>query len=711
MTRRWTVLLTSVAAVGMALTVAGGAASDPAGYGRALLPGLAWLFGLSGLGLAFLAGCHLDRGRLRAGLPVLGFATANLVAGLLMASLQWAHTDPVAPDDPGATRLVALLWVVRVVGTFAQLSTSWLLLTFPDGRFLPGRWGLLGRLSILGSTVSATMQSLAPGTLDPIPQLGETSGSVLTGEHVLGLPATAGWLAPAAPVVLAAALFVFLPVQLASTVIRFRRSSGAERDQLYWPLGAVVGIAVCVLATSVLLEGRLDSWVVALGGTALAVSMGASLLDQQRLTGQAVLAGTTVYGTLWVGILLLDVLVLTALGEVAGDALAQRDVVLVVLLFSALVYGPLRAALWRFVRRWLLGRRDDPYDVVAGLARGLEAAEEGPAQLDAVARAISQTFGAGFVSVEVDRPSGGTSVVTLGTRPRETRSLPISYRGAEVGRLVLPQRGVRTTLSRRDERLLGDLVRQAALAARTTQLADELQDHREELVLAREEERRRIRRDLHDGLGPALGGAVFQLDSARLLVDRDPVAAEAQLAATETHLRGVVDEVRRLVSDLRPPSLDALGLVGAVRQQAQLLPGVAAHVEVPHPLPALPAAVEVAALRIVGEALTNVGRHAGARRCTVRLEVEAGRLLVEVVDDGRGIARDRRAGVGLLSLRERAEELGGRTAVTCPAEGGTVLRAWLPLIEAPAPVTQVGGPDPTVRPTPTVVTTTEELVP
>nr|WP_237448646.1 histidine kinase [Nocardioides flavescens] len=428
--------------------------------------------------------------------------------------------------------------------------------------------------------------------------------------------------------------------------------------------------------------------------------MAVALVDQHTVSGEAVLAHTVVYGGLGVLVLGLDLAFLSALSSVLGDSLAQRDVVLVVLVCSAVFYGPLRAGLWRVARRWLLGQRDDPYDVVAGLAAGLERAEEGPEQLSAVARAVAQAFGVSFVAVEVDRAAGARLAATLGTRPRETRALPISYRGTTVGRLVLPARGLRTQLDRRDERLLGDLVRQAAAAARTSQLADELQSNREELVLAREEERRRIRRDLHDGLGPSLGGAVFLLDSARLLVDRDPDAAEAQLDATESHLRGVMDDVRRLVSDLRPPALDALGLVGALRQQGELVPGVEVHLEAadPAPLAALPAAVEVAAYRIVGEALTNVARHAAATRCAIRLEVATdaagvAALLVEVADDGLGIPLERQAGVGLLSLRERADELGGRTEITCPAEGGTVVRAWLPIPAlTAAPTTATAAP-------------------
>jgi signal transduction histidine kinase len=200
-------------------------------------------------------------------------------------------------------------------------------------------------------------------------------------------------------------------------------------------------------------------------------------------------------------------------------------------------------------------------------------------------------------------------------------------------------------------------------------------------VVAREEERRRIRRDLHDGLGPSLSGVVYQLESARLLVDKDPEAAKQTIAGLSGHVQDVVADVRRLVHDLRPPALDDRGLVGALAQQAERITssgGPSVSVDAGE-LGALPAAVEVAAYRIAGEALTNVARHAQARRATVRLQRDDRDLLVEVADDGSGIAAEAQAGVGLISLRERAAELGGRSEVTCPAAGGTVVRAWLPL--------------------------------
>jgi signal transduction histidine kinase len=233
----------------------------------------------------------------------------------------------------------------------------------------------------------------------------------------------------------------------------------------------------------------------------------------------------------------------------------------------------------------------------------------------------------------------------------------------------------------RDERLLADVVRQAAAAARATSLAARLQASREQLVAAREEERRRLRRDLHDGLGPSLGAVVLRIDTARNLVSSDPAEADRLLRWARTDVAAALADVRRLVHDLRPPALDDLGLVGAVRQQAErlLAPRGTAEVTAGPGTDDLPAAVEVAAYRIASEALANVAKHASARSCRVDLARQPdGALVVTVSDDGRGIAPGAPAGVGLVSLRERAAELGGRCTVECPATGGTVVRAVLP---------------------------------
>nr|WP_246304771.1 sensor histidine kinase [Nocardioides thalensis] len=238
------------------------------------------------------------------------------------------------------------------------------------------------------------------------------------------------------------------------------------------------------------------------------------------------------------------------------------------------------------------------------------------------------------------------------------------------------------------------MVRQAAAAARAAQLSDQLQASRERIVTAVEDERRRLRNELHDGLGPTLAAIASRIDTARITAQRAPTEADHALAAARGDISGLLAEVRRLVHGLRPPALDDVGLAGALRQQADRIrtPALSVTVDVAADLGPLPAAAEVAAFRIASEALTNAVRHSGAGHAHVRIDVRDQELVVEVADDGVGIGPDSLAGVGLSSMRERARELGGRCTVESSAAGGTRVTAHLPIREvaggrvtAPAP--------------------------
>jgi two-component system NarL family sensor kinase len=249
---------------------------------------------------------------------------------------------------------------------------------------------------------------------------------------------------------------------------------------------------------------------------------------------------------------------------------------------------------------------------------------------------------------------------------------------------------------------LDDLARQAGAAAHPVQLTADLQRSRERIVVAREETRRRLRRDLHDGLAPTLAGLALKAGAIGDMIPADPQGARVLSTELETEIRGAIREIRRLVYELRPPTLDELGLVAAIRERAtteskhrcanevngrDTASGLQIVVEAPGCLPPLSAAVEVAAYRIVQEALTNVVKHARASRCIIRLTA-ADALLVEIADDGVGLPDKRHAGVGLLSMHERAEELGGTCMVEALPEGGTRVMARLPtLTQAQAAVT------------------------
>jgi signal transduction histidine kinase len=219
------------------------------------------------------------------------------------------------------------------------------------------------------------------------------------------------------------------------------------------------------------------------------------------------------------------------------------------------------------------------------------------------------------------------------------------------------------------------------LTADLQRLTIDLQRSRERLVTAREEERRRLRRDLHDGLGPQLSSQTFTLSAIKKLLRQDPDIAEKLLTDATTHAQEAIADIRRLVYALRPPTLDDLGLLVALQEQINQYhtSGIALTLEAPEALPPLPAAIETACYRIIQEALTNVVRHAHATSAKIHLCIRD-TLVIEVTDNGQGLPPETRSGVGLSSMRERAEELGGMCLVEAMAKGGTRVCARLPLL-------------------------------
>lgn len=663
--------LPAVCCVLLVVSVALDAAAPPTGPGVRYAGDPGWPFTVNGVVLGLLA------------LPVLRGREARLFGWLLGGlGLFWA-LDGVAQSAiragvtdqhvwPGMTFAV---WFLERFGAFLPVSILALALIFPNGRFLPGALGVLGRAVVAGATLSAAVLLVVPleehlsesmRTLPPEVDVDPISITALAGvTDPVRAGATGGFVLCAL-------------VAVALVVVRYRRSTGITRDRMRWLAWSVLVIAGYHAVEVAVLDVAGTDFVgifvaMVLPGAAMTIAIvRPTLISIDDLLGR-----TLVVGALVLTLVAADVVVLALLTLLLDDDLTRAQVVAVVLVVALALYGPVRQRLFAAVRRLMLGERGNRYDALAALTSSLENADDAREQLVVVAQAVASAFGVGFVSIEVDWTNGERLVTTIGERPEVVRTFPITYREVTAGRLVLPAKGIRSRLTARDEQLLGDLVRQAAVAVRTTQLAEEVQQSRERLVTAREEERRRIRRDLHDELGPSLSGVVFQLETARMEVDTDPTQARQRLAAVRDHVQAVVADVRRLVHDLRPPALDDRGLVGAIQQQADRLE-VPLDVVAPE-LEDLPAAVEVATYRIVGEALTNVARHARASRAAVRLAVEDDVLTIEIADDGVGIAPDRQAGVGLVSVRERAAELGGRADVSCPDGGGTVVRVRLPL--------------------------------
>ncbi|WP_336033209.1 sensor histidine kinase [Geodermatophilus sp. FMUSA9-8] len=660
--------LLAVAATAVLDALTPDAARAAAGAG----PG--WEIGLPGLLLAAPGALLLSRApRNAVSWVVAGTGLFWALDGLASSWLTYAVQDD--PPLPGAS---AAMWFVGRLGAALLLGLPLLLLLYPDGRLPRGPWRAVS-VGALAATAALPVLLL----VTPFAIAAERGGTPTPGVY-RGLDLDPASLPLPRDVALPLLELAFpatglgLLLALAVVVARLRAATGEDRRRMRWLLWAGVVDALVLLGALLFPQATLGlDLSLAVGLTGLAVTLG--ILRPRAVDIDRLLGGTLVYGGLAAGVVVVDLAVLAAAGTLLGGRFDERNAVVVTLLVVAAVYVPLRAALWRLVRRWVFGEREDPYRVVAGLAERLERSDGAEEQLLAVAAGIAEAFRVPWVGVEVDSADGGRLVAGHGRRPAAVQSLPIAYRGEEVGRLLLPRDGVRAHLVTRDERLLADVVRQAAAAARASSLAAQLQAGREQLVAAREEERRRLRRDLHDGLGPSLGAVVLRIDTARNLAASRPEEADRLLRQARDDVAAALADVRRLVHDLRPPALDDLGLAGAVRQQAQrLLPAEVAVTVDAGDLAELPAAVEVAAYRIVSEALANVARHAAASRAAVSLARDGGDLVVTVTDDGAGIAPDRAAGVGLVALRERAAELGGTCTVGCPADGGTEVRAVLP---------------------------------
>jgi signal transduction histidine kinase len=258
---------------------------------------------------------------------------------------------------------------------------------------------------------------------------------------------------------------------------------------------------------------------------------------------------------------------------------------------------------------------------------------------------------------------------------------PMTHRGEALGSLVINTSDAARRLDEEELSLIREFVQRSGAAVRVVQLMEDLRRTRERLVLAREEERQLLRRNLHDGIGPTLAALIFRSGSLRKLIADNPAQAETQVAEYRDQLKYVITEIRRVVYNLRPPALDEIGMLRAIREQASQFSteDLTVEVDAPDSLPVLHPAVEVAAYRIASEAMSNVARHAQANHCRVRIRVDDIAFLIEVQDNGKGLPIGQPTGVGLTSMRERTSELGGTLNIQSAPAQGTRVRACLPV--------------------------------
>lgn len=536
-------------------------------------------------------------------------------------------------------------------------------LRFPEGRLPSAAWRPVELAALVGSGVAAVF--LAWAAIEA-PRLFLVPTDVPAAVQPLLWAAAAGLLV----------VVLTNVVAVVSLLGRWRRAGGDVRQQL-----RVLALGAAVVPVGLVVDFFLGvEWLWYGLAVAVPAAASAAILRYRLYDIDLVLNRTLVYGTLTTlvvtGYSVLVTLVAPVLGTgaAAGESLVAAAVALAAL--------PLRHRIQHGVDRLLFGDRADPYAVVTRLSRQLQQAADLSTVLPRTAATVADALRLPYVGVELGSGDHASVVADHGRSGIAPEGFPMTYRGRQVGRLLVSPRSASDPFSSVERDLLTSLAAQAGVAAHAVRLTTDLQRSRERLVRTREEERRRLRRELHDGLGPALAGMTMQVGAARsLLLQHETDGVAETLHSLEQHLRSSVADIRHIVDDLRPAVLDRLGLVGAVRHHAGTFTTGPDRIRIEvtaDQLGELPAAVEVAAYRIALEAMSNTVRHADARRCTVQFAVDPA-LVLDVADDGIGLPADPPPGVGLVSMRERAEELGGEFHARRGIDGGTRVRAVLPM--------------------------------
>ncbi len=571
----------------------------------------------------------------------------------------------VAPGVQTATVDTTYAWVGRLAVAVAMSLTVLTFSIFPDGQFVP-RW-----LRWFAPGFAATQ--LATVVLGPLHGTADVLGGVV--------------------------FFLGIGVPIGAQVSRLRREADpAERARTRW---VVYGV---VLATSLELLVSLPyfapAWfpdmvapgspydtfqtvVAELALLTIPICLVLAMITGHLFDVDVVISRTLVYGSLTVCVTASYLVIVYGFGLIVGSR-GDRFSPLLAAAVIAVLFGPLRAWLQQRARRLVFGLRAEPYAALTGLSRELAGTMPSDDVAARIVDTVRRSLRMPYVAVAIGDESGFPIAAQSGTRTDQVLTLPLLHQGEQAGLLIVgydehhPLRAPDRALLHDLAEHLGSSVRGVQLTAGLRQGAADLQVARERLVLTREEERRRLRRDLHDGLAPTLAAAGLTAATASDLRELDPEESRRLLDQLQRTLRAAVGDIRTLVDGLRPPALDELGLLPALRDRIGELQGVRTTFEAPEQLPALPAAVEVAAYRICQEALMNVARHAHGRSVIVRLSVdESLHLLVE--DDGVGVRSSDAPGVGLASMRERALELGGACTIDEARPSGTRVLVQLPL--------------------------------
>jgi signal transduction histidine kinase len=651
-----------------ALVLAQIAATPLAGAGLGRLPGVQGSF--VPVGDLIVDGCIVAIALVviwaRPGNPIgwlmLTFALLGATQNFTEAYGVRAQAEPGSrlPLGPLALSLGTSLWIPALV-----LPATLLLNLYPDGRVAAPFWRWVNRVTVAAMIVV----TVAVGT-----SLSNIRQDLTTGHPVVTLPKAAGTvLAVAGALVLIGCALV----SIGGAVRRTWRARAPQRQQL---LLLLVTSAI-VLVLSPLNE---PEWLFDVGLVAVPAAVAVGVLRYRLLGVEVVVRRTLQFAVLTLLVVGVYAAATAAMSALVSDGISSRVVAAAAV---ALLLLPLRDRLQGWVDRLVYGARRDPLRAIrrVGASVSAESADPLPAVVGSVAAAVR----ARFVAIT------GTDGTVLAQAGAQAGAGPLAYpltvAGERVGELIIcPARGEQA-LAPADARVITALAAPVAAVVHATQLTRRLAAAHQRTLAAHEralaaaqQERSRIRRDLHDGLGPSLSGVALGLEAAQAALPGDPGTAAELTTRMRTEIAGAVDEVRRIIDELRPAALEDAGLVQALRERAASLvarsaSGLVIQVHAAEPLAELPGRVEVAAFRIAEEAMTNVVRHARARRCEVRLAT-GDVLVLSVSDDGVGLpVQTRPDGIGLTSIRQRAAELGGQCTIGPAGSAGLIITVRLPL--------------------------------
>jgi len=609
-----------------------------------------------------------------------------LCAGLFTPALDMFAAGYAAYDTyvysgslPGVN--LALIWIkLAYLAPLGLMAFTLIVLLFPNGRFLSPGWRKVAWIAVGALLVFLPLQAVEPGPVDPffLPTRINPLG-VSTSLWVFLKPLM--WTTFSILVVCYGAAFL-------SLITRLRNSSGDVRQQIKWlifPVG-LYGIFLLLFISGI---AKADETIIGisiaigqLAATGMVMSIAFAIFKYRLYDIDIILNRTLVYGALSAIVVAVYILIVGGLG-VFMQARGSLVISLLATGLIAVLFQPLREWLQRRVNRLIYGERDDPIEALSRLGKQMEVALPSDQVLPALVETIAQTLNLPFVGITVK----GEAVTAYGLKTESPVAFPLTFQGEPTGELLASPRGQDESFTPVEMRLLRNLARQAGAAVRNAQLTADLQRSRQTLVTAREEERHRLRRDLHDGIGPTMAGLTLKLDAARDLVSSGLESGEKEeleeavklLSELKTQTQETVQNIRHIVHTLRPPSLDVLGLIPALQAHfGQVATPRTLNIQMTtmppsSDFPRLSAAAEVAAYRIVLEAVTNVIHHARAELCEVSLTLENGNLIMEIKDDGLGLPKARRNGIGLDSMRERAEELSGHLELSSSSQG---TRVW-----------------------------------